>query len=77
MQAQLSMHSSVVFPFRLVCCSVNYEMPIGEYEGVSGSDLAFLFFFLALLLSPLATTLVGWKPMGTNKTIFVGAILET
>ncbi|KAK8050391.1 MFS general substrate transporter [Apiospora phragmitis] len=32
---------------------------------------------IALLLSPLATALVGWKPMGTNKTIFVGAILET
>ncbi|KAK7969881.1 hypothetical protein PG988_008954 [Apiospora saccharicola] len=32
---------------------------------------------IALLLSPLATAMVGWKPMGTNKTIFIGAILET
>ncbi|KAK8019731.1 hypothetical protein PG990_004869 [Apiospora arundinis] len=32
---------------------------------------------IALLLSPLATAMVGWAPLGTNKTIFVGAILET
>ncbi|KAI1443952.1 MFS general substrate transporter [Annulohypoxylon stygium] len=32
---------------------------------------------IALLASPLATTLVGWKRCGTQRTIFLGVIFET
>ncbi|KAI1107669.1 MFS general substrate transporter [Jackrogersella minutella] len=32
---------------------------------------------IALLVSPIATTLAGWKRCGTRRTIFIGVILET
>ncbi|KAI0011257.1 major facilitator superfamily domain-containing protein [Xylariaceae sp. FL0662B] len=45
--------------------------PLG-YAFVGGLSIS-----IALLASPLATALAGWKRCGTRATIFVGAVLET